>query len=180
METPVWMACVVFLLAHSHSSFSFRFPWSPTGRWEGEKRRQIARRRERGERRDASLPSSCSSFLSRAFLPDGSGGGRGTDDSDSRAKSHSLGPSTTWPRHNRVKVASRLSPRGWLSGARVGIGETARKRKNTRLERSESRGERGENKDKLTVTEWMGRRIHFGCDGEEERAPEREYTVTEC
>lgn len=45
----------------------------------------------------------------------------GTDDSDSRAKSHSLGPSTTWPKHNRVKVASRLSPRGVAFGVRVGL-----------------------------------------------------------
>ncbi|EFN67369.1 hypothetical protein EAG_04831 [Camponotus floridanus] len=50
------------------------------------------------------------------FIPVSDGRGR-TNDSDSRAKSYSFGPSTTWPRHNRVKVASRLSPRGGFRSA---------------------------------------------------------------
>lgn len=59
-----------------------------------------------------------------------------------RAKSYSFGPSTTWPRHNRVKVASRLSPRGGFRSAHGRKGKRGeRKKKNTRLslERSESR-----------------------------------------
>lgn len=85
--------------------------------------RQRERKRGKREGKTSFSSSSCSSQTSLSE--------RGTDDSDSRAKSYSFGPSTTWPRHNRVKVASRLSPRGGFRNARkIEKGEKERK-KNT-------------------------------------------------
>lgn len=86
--------------------------------------RQRKRKRE-GERKTSS--SSCSSFSFQTSLSEG-----GTNDSDSCAKSYSFGPSTTWLRHNRVKVASRLSPRDAFRSARkVEKGEKKKEKKNT-------------------------------------------------
>lgn len=81
--------------------------------------RNERRKRKRHEKEKGSRSRLRLILHSRLRLPRREGGG-GTDDSDSRAKSYSFGPSTTWPRHNRVKVASCLSPRGSFRGAREG------------------------------------------------------------
>lgn len=107
---------------------------------------------------------------------------RGTDDSDSRAKSYSFGPSTTWPRHNRVKVASRLSPRGGFRSARE-IEKREKEREEKTLNSSGVKvGGAVENKDKLTIPGWMERRIHFGanCAARRRRIAAVKSTVTEC
>lgn len=107
------------------------------------------------------------------FIPVSDGRGR-TNDSDSRAKSYSFGPSTTWPRHNRVKVASRLSPRGGFRSAHGRKGKRGKKKeKHSTLSRAKWKSR--ENKDKLTVPGWMGR-IHSVADCASRRrkeAPER-------
>lgn len=96
------------------SSFFCRFSLTGKRKREDGQTARRAKRRDERRRGNSFSSSSCSSFSSQASSPNG----KGTDDSDSRAKSYSFGPSTTWPRHNRVKVASRLSPTGWLFRAR--------------------------------------------------------------
>jgi len=92
----------------------FAFPVPGRDRQEGEETDgETERKKERGRetrRRDLVF------FLFFILVSSLSEGG--TDDSDSCAKSYSFGPSTTWPGHNRVKVASRLSPRGGFRSAR--------------------------------------------------------------
>lgn len=85
-------------------------------------------RRERRETRSHLLLV----LHSRLRLASRTAGGR-TDDSDSRAKNYSFGPSTTWPRHNRVKVASRLFRRGvaFVSARRGTRWKREEKEKNT-------------------------------------------------
>lgn len=120
--------------------FLLAFPFFVLLRLLDLRQRPVGRKGERGRearRRDLVLVFVLFFILVSDF-PDGGRGG--TDDSDSRAKSYSFGPSTTWPRHNRVKVASCLSPRGGFRSAR-------------KVEKGEKGGNRVKKKKHLTRAE---------------------------
>ena len=133
-------------------------------RWRGRGKEREKERNEKERERPPRL------LVLHSHLRLLSHGGGGTNDSDSCAKSYSFGPSTTWPRHNRVKVASRLSPRGGFRSAREVSTffrrgrEKEREKKKTLNSSGVKVGGTVENKDKLTVPGWMERRIHFGAD----------------